>query len=148
MSVEIPFEYFYPDRKQEKEFRERRWITVSKDVIFQKDTMLNIGSGSMIFETEDSNDPETLLWMRFSIPGEKEIFKDIVGQILRCTQMENEKYQNIVRFVRIREKLRENIQRWIFNTKLQRKEERKKKAALKRKKIAAAKRKQATTVNS
>jgi len=135
IDMELSFQYFFLNHLQEKEFRERRMVTITKDLTFEEGEMLNVSAGGMAFESDIEVEPESYMGMRFYIPGDPDEFKNIVGQIVSVDGVEDDKHKIAVKFLKIGEKPRERISRWIYDMKLREKEEKKKKALTRKKKV-------------
>lgn len=122
LNVKIPFRYFVLNHFQEKEFRERRIVTIHPETLFQEETIHNISGGGCYFNSRTEYNVGNLIWLAFYLDEVGMELKDIVGHVERVTDLDTAEYRIILHFSRIADANRDKIVRYIYNKKIEQKE--------------------------
>lgn len=125
LNVEIPFQYFLLDRLQEKEFRERRTVTITPETRMLEGSILNISGGGCFFNSGIEYEPGNLIWMSFYLDESGEELKDLVGHVERLIDLEDNQHRIIMHFAKIMDKYRDKIIRYVYAKKTAEKEAKK-----------------------
>lgn len=117
LDIQIPFQYFRLTHMQKKEFMERRTVTVTSDVQFEEATMANLSAGGIAFVTEALFDVENLVGLAFSLRDDMPEFHDIVARVERITELDDGQKRVVLRYVKIQDRLRDLVNRFVFEQK-------------------------------
>jgi len=135
IDTETPFKYFFLNPTQTKEFQETRKFALTKEIKHESGVIKNISGGGMYFDSDKDLEIGTLIAISFKLKEDAEEIKNIIGNVERIIDNEDDTYRIIIKFVKVKEPFRNQIIHYVYE----------KKIAMKKKKILSLKRLKRTT---
>lgn len=131
IDTELAFKYFFLNDEQRQDFITRKKFVLEREIKYETGIIKNISGGGMYFDNEKDLEVGTLIAITFQVSKNTDEIKNIVGNVVRVLDNDDDTFRIIVHFVKIKESFRNQIIHFVHE----------KRNALKRQKLAKMKKK-------